>query len=103
MIKRWHEIRDPQPLLLYHLANNFTVFVAPLAGLLMGVVQALFETRPDNWAFVVHRPTGRLSIFIAKCAAGLLLLHVALVLPCLIAAWWAARPLCSRNRAMAMC
>jgi hypothetical protein len=92
LVMIWHEIRDPEPLLLFHLANNYTLFVAPLAGLLMGVVQALFETRPDNWAFVVHRPTGRLAIFIAKCAAGLLLLYVALALPCLIAASWAARP-----------
>jgi hypothetical protein len=92
LVMVWHEIRDPEPLLLYHLANNFTVFPAPLAGLLMGVVQALFETRPDNWAFVVHRPTRRLAIFAAKCAAGLLLLYGSLALPCLIAAAWTARP-----------
>ena len=92
LVMIWHEIRNPEPLLLYHLANHYTVFVAPLAGLLMGVVQTLFETRPDNWAFVVHRPKSRLAIFVAKCAAGLFLLYVSLALPCLIAASWVARP-----------
>ena len=92
LVMIWHEIRDPEPLLLFHLATSYTVFAAPLAGLLMGVVQTLFETRPDNWAFVVHRPTSRLAIFAAKCAAGLVLLYASLALPCLIAAAWAARP-----------
>src|SRR5579864_8098756 len=88
----WHEIRNPSHLLLLQFARNYTVIIAPLAGLLMGVVQTLFETRPDNWAFVVHRPVGRPGIFVAKCLAGLLLLYVSLATPCLLAAAWAAKP-----------
>jgi hypothetical protein len=58
----------------------------------MGVVQSLFETKPDNWGFVVHRPVRRGEIFAAKCAAGLLLLYAAITLPCAILSIWAARP-----------
>jgi hypothetical protein len=78
--------------LLMRLAARCTTFVAPLAGLLLGVAQTLFETLPDNWAFVVHRPVSRRAVFAAKCAAGLVLLYGALALPCLLAAAWAARP-----------
>ena len=58
----------------------------------MGIAQSFFETRPDNWAFVVHRPLSRRALFAAKCCAGLLLLYVSLALPCLLIAAWAARP-----------
>src|SRR5262249_37708672 len=68
------------------------VVFAPIAGLLMGVVQTWFETRPDNWAFAVHRPVSRTQVFIAKCTAGLILLYVAQWLPCVVAVAWASRP-----------
>ena len=87
-----HDIRNAGPMFLFVFPQPHTILGAPLAGLLMGIVQALFETKPDNWGFVVHRPVRRAGIFAAKCAAGLLLLYVALALPCLIAAAWAARP-----------
>src|SRR4051794_6722079 len=66
--------------------------MAPLTGLALGVAQAVFETRPDNWAFTVHRPVRRGAVFAAKSAAGLLLMYAALVLPVLLCAFWAARP-----------
>jgi hypothetical protein len=66
--------------------------MAPLTGLALGVAQAVFETRPDNWAFAVHRPIRRGALFAAKSLAGLLLVYAALVLPVLICAFWAARP-----------
>jgi ribosomal protein L37E len=87
-----HEIRDTGPQFLFDFPNKHTLFIAPLAGLLMGIVQMLFETKPDNWGFVVHRPVSREQIFIAKCAAGLLLLYVSLIVPCMLAWVWAARP-----------
>ncbi|HEY2584804.1 MAG TPA: hypothetical protein VGI81_03440 [Tepidisphaeraceae bacterium] len=87
-----HELRDAGPMVMFELAQRYTTLLAPIAGLLMGVVQSLFETKPDNWGFVVHRPVRRGGIFAAKCAAGLLLLYVALALPCLIASIWAAQP-----------
>ena len=92
-----HEIRDTGPGFLFDFPNQHTVFLTPLAGLLLGIVQMLFETKPDNWSFVVHRPVSRRQIFIAKCAAGLLLLYVSLLLPCIVAWVWAARP---RNLAL---
>src|SRR5687767_15368953 len=67
----YNKMRGGDPLLMFSLPLSSTIFFAPLAGLLMGVVQTLFETRPDNWAFVVNRPVPRLAIFAAKCAAGL--------------------------------
>ena len=88
----YYKMRGGDPMLMFSLPLSSTIFFAPLAGLLMGVVQSLFETKPDNWAFVVNRPVPRLAIFAAKCAAGLLLLYVALALPCAAAAVWAAQP-----------
>jgi hypothetical protein len=87
-----HELRDAEPMMMFELAQRYTTLMAPLAGLLMGIVQSLFETKPDNWGFVVHRPVRRGWIFAAKATAGLLLLYAALALPCLIATIWAARP-----------
>ena len=87
-----HELRDAETMVLFQLARRYTTWLAPIAGLLMGVVQSLFETKVDNWGFMVHRPVRRVVTFAGKCAAGLLLLYAALALPCLIATAWAARP-----------
>jgi len=87
----YSQIRSGDPLLLSQLSDR-VIWVAAVAGLVMGLVQTLFETQPDNWAFVVHRPIPRVVIFGAKCAAGLLLLYVSLGLPCVMAATWAATP-----------
>jgi len=86
------DLREPEPMILFQLAQHYTLWMAPIAGILLGVVQLVFETRPDNWSFVVHRPVSRGRIFAAKCAAGLLLLYAALTLPCLVAGIWASRP-----------
>src|SRR3954467_7291562 len=85
-------MRRRNPYLMYSLAEPPVLVFAPLAGLLLGIVQTLFETKADNWAFVVHRPLSRPRIFAAKALAGLVLLYGALGLPCLIAAGWSARP-----------
>ena len=86
-----HEIRTAGPMFIYDLTRETIVF-APLAGVLLGVLQMLFETRQDNWGFVVHRPLSRVRIFIAKSAAGLILLFTSLLVPCGLAWMWAARP-----------
>ena len=86
-----HEIRDAEAGFLFQFAHHYTIFIAPLAGLLMGVVQTLFDTRPDNWAFTVHRPVPRLQIFVAKSAAGLLLLYGSMMGFTAVASIWAAR------------
>jgi hypothetical protein len=85
-------MRRRNPYMMYALAEPPMLMFVPLVGLLFGVVQSLFETKADNWAFVVHRPASRRQIFVAKSVAGLVLLYGALGLPCLIAAAWAARP-----------
>lgn len=85
-------VRKHAPYLLFELADAPMVVFAPLAGLAMGVLQTLFETKPDNWAFVVHRPASRAGVFAAKCAAGLTLLYAAMAIPCLLGAAWVARP-----------
>ena len=63
-----------------------------IIGLAMGILQTWFETRPDNFAFVVHRPIARREIFIAKAAAGLLTIYIALALPAIYVVAWAATP-----------
>ena len=88
----YFQVRSAPAYLMFELAQPPQTVFAPLAGLLMGLVQSLFETRPDNWAFVVHRPVPLWRIFIAKCTAGLLLLYVSVELPFLLAALWAAQP-----------
>jgi hypothetical protein len=88
----YNKMVGANPLMLFALPPSSTIFLAPLAGLLMGVMQSLFETRPDNWAFAVNRPVPRLAIFVAKCAAGLCLLYAALALPLAGATAWVARP-----------
>src|SRR6185369_1093614 len=86
-------IRDnPRPFMLYQLPSQFGTMITCIAGLMMGIVQSVFETKPDNWAYVVHRPEWRWRIFAAKCAAGLLLLYRALATPFLLAALWASKP-----------
>lgn len=87
-LRAWHA----SPFFLLDLPDPMTLIYAPLAGLVMGVAQSAFETRPDNWSFVVHRPVARPAIFAAKCAAGLLLLYATLGIPCAAAVAWAARP-----------
>lgn len=85
-----HDLRDADTMLMFRLLEF--IWLAPIAGLLMGAVQTIFETKPDNWGFAVHRPVRRWGVFVGKCAAGLLLLYTALIVPCLVAAIWAARP-----------
>ena len=50
-------LRDAETMLMFRLLEF--VWLAPLAGLLMGAVQTIFETKPDNWGFAVHRPVPR--------------------------------------------
>src|SRR5437763_9604545 len=88
----WNVRRATPSLLQIQLPQPTTTLFGAMAGLLMGFVQTLFETRPDNWAFVVHRPVSRRAIFAAKCAAGWLLLYVSLGLPLALAGVWASRP-----------
>ena len=86
------EIGKASPFIIYQLGQQRTLFFAPLAGLILGIAQSYFEVRPDNWAFLVHRPVPRLLIFFAKCSVGFLLLYVSMAVPILLATAWTARP-----------
>ena len=65
-----HEIRNPSPVLLYELANQTTPVMGALAGLLMGLVQSLFEMKADNWGFTVHRPGVAAADFCGEMCGG---------------------------------
>jgi len=86
-------IHEAGPQLLFDMTRLETTGV-PIAiiGLAMGILQTWFETRPDNFAFVVHRPIARREIFIAKAAAGLFTIYIALALPAIYVVAWAATP-----------
>ncbi len=84
-LRAWHT----GPFYLLFLAQDITLVYAPIAGLAMGIAQSIFETRADNWGFAVHRPVARMGLFAAKCAAGLVLVYLALSLPLVPAALWA--------------
>ncbi|MCH8965726.1 MAG: hypothetical protein IIB58_12240, partial [Planctomycetes bacterium] len=68
-----------------------TIGCALGAGLL-GFLQVIMEMRRDQWAFLVHRPVTRNTIFAGKVVAGLILYLAATGIPLLIAAWWASTP-----------
>jgi hypothetical protein len=86
-------IHEAGPQMLFDMSRLETTGV-PIAiiGLALGCLQTWFETRPDNYAFTVHRPIARREIFLAKSAAGLLTIYVALALPAIYAVAWAATP-----------
>ncbi len=68
-----------------------TIGCALGAGLL-GFLQVIMEMRRDQWAFLVHRPVTRNSIFAGKVVAGMMLYLAATGIPLLVAAWWASTP-----------
>ncbi|MHC4981202.1 MAG: ABC-2 transporter permease [Planctomycetota bacterium] len=69
-----------------------SVLGCPLAGLVLGVLHVLPEKRRDLWAFLVHRPNSRTTVFLAKASAGLLLYLVAVGIPVAVATAWFAAP-----------
>ena len=69
-----------------------SVLGCPLAGLVLGVLHVLPEKRQDLWAFLVHRPNSRTTIFLAKASAGLLLYLVAVGIPVAVGTAWLATP-----------
>jgi hypothetical protein len=65
---------------------------APVAALLLGVLQIFPELRRDQWAFLVHRPIPRSTIYYGKVIAGLSLYFLATALPFFCAQLWIAMP-----------
>ena len=65
---------------------------APLVGLLLGLLQVLPEMRRDQWAFLVHRPAARTTLFWGKVLPGVSLYLLATMLPLLVLAAWDTLP-----------
>lgn len=59
----------------------WSAFACGVLGTLLGWLQIRAEKHPDLWAFLVHRPIERVSIFNAKVIAGLLLYLLAAGIP----------------------
>lgn len=68
-----------------------TVGGALFAGLI-GFGQVIFEGRPDQWAFLVHRPIPRSQIFFGKAVAGLALYFLGFGIPLAAIVIWASLP-----------
>lgn len=68
------------------------VLGGPLIATLLGMLQIIPEQRRDLWAFLMHRPAHRSSLFWGKVAAGLLLYAVATLVPFLGVVFWTKRP-----------
>ena len=69
-----------QPLLNKTLLSQVSCFCG-LFGALLGWLQIRAEAHPDLWAFLVHRPVPRTTLFWNKAAAGLMLYGAAVGLP----------------------
>jgi hypothetical protein len=61
-------------------------------GAVLGWLQIHNERRPDLWAFMMHRPVTRTTIFLGKVTSGVLLYAAAVGLPLLLFAIWARWP-----------
>ncbi len=64
----------------------------PLIGLALGLLQILPELRRDQWAFLVHRPVSRTTLFYGKVVPGVCLYLLATIPPLLGFALWASLP-----------
>ena len=64
----------------------------PLVGLLLGLLQILPELRRDQWAFLVHRPASRTTLFWGKALPSVSLYLLATTLPLLALAAWDSLP-----------
>lgn len=72
--------------------NLVLTITMPLIGLALGLLQILPELRRDQWAFLVHRPASRTTLFFGKVLPGICLYLLATALPLLGLAVWAAQP-----------
>lgn len=72
--------------------NLVLTITTPLIGLALGLLQILPELRRDQWAFLVHRPASRTTLFWGKVIPGVCLYLAATILPLLGLAVWAAQP-----------
>jgi MFS family permease len=69
-----------------------TTWIPALVGLALGLLQTMPEQRPDLWAFLVHRPLDRSTLFLSKVVSGLLIIGAVLIVPTAVAILWCATP-----------
>jgi hypothetical protein len=69
-----------------------TAWFCGIFGAVLGWLQIHNERRPDLWAFLIHRPVTRTTIFLGKVIAGLGLYAVVAGLPLLGFIVWARLP-----------
>jgi len=69
-----------------------TLFGFSGAGLALGLLQILQDSRRGRWSFLIHRPIPRARIFLAKIIVGLSLYLISTGVPLALAAAWAAAP-----------
>jgi len=72
--------------------NLVLTITTPLIGLALGLLQVLPELRRDQWAFLVHRPASRTTLFWGKILPGVSLYLLATSLPFLGLTAWGASP-----------
>ena len=82
---------DPASALWNGVAPVF-LFGCPLLGAALGFAQVMPELRRDQWAYLVHRPVPRTTLFWGKAAVGLALALGATALPLGLLGVWAALP-----------
>ena len=91
----WRAVTDDSNIELLDLwqrTQPLTFLVVPLLAGVLGFLQVNSELRRDQWAFLVHRPTSRDTLFWGKALTGLSLYALAAVLPYLGFAWWMSVP-----------
>src|ERR1035437_8916064 len=69
-----------------------TAWICGIFGAVLGWLQIHNERRPDLWAFLIHRPVTRTTIFLGKAIAGLGIYAVVAGLPLLGFIVWARLP-----------
>ena len=88
----WTAYNNSGDIPVWNNANLVLTIAAPLAGLALGLLQILPELRRDQWAFLVHRPASRTTLYLGKIIPGLCLYGLAVSLPLLGLAAWDAAP-----------
>ncbi len=73
-------------------ANLVLTTAVPLIGLAFGLLQILPELRRDQWAFLMHRPATRTTLYFGKVVPGVCLYLIAAIPPLLGFALWASSP-----------
>lgn len=72
--------------------NSWLLGVMGAVAVALGLKQSAWESGTSTYAFLLHRPVSRRSVFSVKVVVGSLLLIGLLSASILVYAWWAATP-----------